>query len=69
VFLDELRGSVFVDAGLAGEQLDVNELKIGFGAEISVQLTTGYFFSWALRLGIAQGVGEPSPKLYLSVGL
>lgn len=68
VFLDELRGSVFVDAGLAGEQLDVNELKIGFGAEIGVQLTTGYFFGWALRLGIAQGVGEPSPKLYLSAG-
>jgi hypothetical protein len=69
VFLDELRGSIFIDAGLAGERLDINELKVGFGAELSVQLTTGYFFNWALRLGVAQGLGEASPKFYLSVGL
>lgn len=69
VFLDELRASLFVDAGLAGERLDVNELKVGFGAELSVQMTTGYFFSWALRIGVAQGLGEQSPVFYLLLGL
>ncbi|MCL6643322.1 MAG: hypothetical protein K6T71_08440, partial [Candidatus Bipolaricaulota bacterium] len=69
VFFDDLRGGVFIEAGLAGETLDINTLKIGFGAELSLSLTTGYFLNWALRLGIAQGLGEPSPKFYLSVGL
>lgn len=69
VFLDELRGSVFIDAGLAGDTLDVNDLKVGFGAEVSLALTTGYFFNWAVRLGVAQGLGEASPRFYLSVGL
>jgi hypothetical protein len=64
-----VRGSVFLDMGLAGDTLDIENLKLGFGAELSLSLTTGYFFNWALRLGIAQGLGEPSPKLYLSVGL
>jgi outer membrane protein assembly factor BamA len=69
IFFDDLRGGVFVEAGLAGDTLDIENLKVGFGAELSLSLTTGYFFNWALRLGIAQGLGEPSPKLYLSVGL
>jgi Tol biopolymer transport system component len=69
IFFDDVRGSVFLDMGLAGDTLDIENLKLGFGAELSLSLTTGYFFNWALRLGIAQGLGEPSPKLYLSVGL
>jgi outer membrane protein assembly factor BamA len=69
IFFDDVRGSVFLDMGLAGDTLDIENLKVGFGAELSLSLTTGYFFNWALRLGIAQGLGEPSPKLYLSVGL
>jgi len=69
IFFDDLRGGVFVEAGLAGETLDIENLKLGFGAELSLSLTTGYFLNWALRLGIAQGLGEPSPKFYLSVGL
>jgi Tol biopolymer transport system component len=69
IFFDDLRGGVFVEAGLAGDTLDIENLKLGFGAELSLSLTTGYFFNWALRLGIAQGLGEPSPRFYLSVGL
>ncbi len=69
LFLDELRGSAFVEAGLAGDTLDVNDLKVGFGAEVSLSLTTGYFFNWTVRLGVAQGLGEASPRFYLSLGL
>jgi len=69
VFFDDVRGGVFVEAGLAGETLDIANLKVGFGAEISVSLTTGYFVNWALRVGIAQGLGEPNPSFYLTAGM
>ncbi len=69
IFFDDLRGGVFIDAGLAGETLTIDSLKLGFGAEISLSLTTGYFVSWALRAGVAQGLGEPSPRGYLAFGM
>lgn len=69
IFFDDLRGSVFVEAGLAGETLTIDNVKLGFGAEISLSLTTGYFASWVLRLGVAQGLGEPSPRFYLAAGM
>lgn len=69
VFFDDLRGGFFVDLGVAGKTLDMENLKLGFGAEISLSLTTGYFLNWAVRVGIAQGLGEPSPRVYLSVGM
>ncbi|MCS7198577.1 MAG: hypothetical protein NZ930_07895 [Candidatus Bipolaricaulota bacterium] len=69
VFFDDVRGGVFVEAGVAGETLSLDTLKIGFGAEISLSLTTGYFLNWALRVGIAQGLGEPSPRVYLTAGM
>ncbi|MFN4218004.1 MAG: hypothetical protein ACK4HB_01755, partial [Candidatus Bipolaricaulia bacterium] len=69
IFCDDLGGGVFVDMGLAGETLTLDNVKLGFGVEIRLSLTTGYFASWALRLGIAQGLGEPSPRIYLTVGM
>jgi len=69
IFFDDLRGGVFVDMGLAGETLDIENLKIGFGAEIGLAMTTGYFLNWAFRIGIAQGLGEPSPRFYITVGM
>ncbi|MCX8103999.1 MAG: hypothetical protein N3E42_06195, partial [Candidatus Bipolaricaulota bacterium] len=69
VFFDDVRGGVFVEAGVAGETLSIDSLKLSFGAEISLSLTTGYFLNWALRVGIAQGLGEPSPRVYLTVGM
>ncbi len=69
IFFDDLRGGVFVEAGLAGETLNIDDVKISFGTEIRLSLTTGYFVSWALRLGIAQGLGEPSPRVYLTAGM
>lgn len=69
LFFDDVRGGFFVEAGLAGDVLDVNDLKLGFGAEISLSLTTGYYVSWALRLGIAQGLGEPGPRFYVTMGM
>ncbi len=69
VFFDDLRGGLFIEMGLAGDTLDIDNLKIGFGAEIELSLTTGYFLNWALRVGVAQGLGEPSPRFYLTMGM
>lgn len=69
VFFDDVRGGVFVEAGVAGETLSVDNLRISFGVELSLSLTTGYFLNWALRIGIAQGLGEPSPRVYLTAGM
>jgi Tol biopolymer transport system component len=69
IFFDDVGGSIFLDMGLAGDTLDVDALKLGFGAEINLSLTTGYFFNWAFRVGVAQGLGEPSPRFYLALGL
>ncbi len=69
VFFDDVRGGFFVEAGLAGDTLDMKNLKVSFGAEMSLSLTTGYFLNWALRVGVAQGLGEPSPRFYLSIGM
>ena len=69
LFFDDLRGSFFVDAGIAGEMLDPTQLRIGFGAELNLSLTTGYFSRVGLRLGVAQGLGEQSPRIYMAFSL
>ncbi len=69
VFFDDVRGGFFVEAGLAGDTLDIKNLKVGLGAEMSLSLTTGYFMNWAFRVGVAQGLGEPGPRFYFSIGM
>lgn len=69
LFFDDLQGGFFIDMGLAGDTLNIDNLKVGFGAEIGLSVTTGYFFNWAFRVGIAQGLGEPSPRFYLAFAL
>jgi Tol biopolymer transport system component len=66
VFLDDLEGRLFIDAGLAGDSLDLDELKVGFGAELSLSLTLGYFQPAAAIVGVAQGLGEPQPAIYVN---
>lgn len=69
VFLDDVGARLFVDAGMAGDELDVQELKVGFGAELSLTLTLGYGFSATFLMGLAQGLGETQPQLYFNVDL
>ncbi len=70
IFLDDLRASVFVDAGTASDtKLDPSQLKLSFGAELYAVLVTGYGSSTTFRFGIAQGVGEKQPLLYLGLGM
>ncbi len=68
LFLSGLHGRLFVDAGLAGERLSLKQVKIGFGTELLLNVTLGYFNSISLGLGVAQGLGQPAPVFYLALG-
>lgn len=69
VLFDDLGGSVFLDAGMAGDELSLSELKLGFGAQLRLSVTLGYAMSVELIGGAAQGLGEARPRFYLNVGL
>ena len=69
VFFDDVGARLFVDAGMAGDELNVEELKLGFGAELSLSVTLDYSFSATFLLGVAQGVGEAQPQLYFNVDM
>jgi hypothetical protein len=69
VFLSGLHGRLFVDGGMAGDRLSLSRLKVGFGAEMLLNLTVSYFAEISLGLGVAQGLGEPNPVFYLTTGL
>jgi Tol biopolymer transport system component len=69
LFVDDLGMSLFVDAGLGGDQLSLRRLKVGFGVEAQLSLTLGYFQSFGLIAGVAQGLGEAQPVFYLNATL
>lgn len=64
VFLDDLGLNVFLDAGVAGDQLSLHDLKLGFGLEFTLRSTISYFLPIELIAGIAQGIGEEQPLFY-----
>lgn len=69
LFLDDLRGAIFLDAGVAGEELSassLSDLKIGYGMELQVLFTTGFTGRRVIRLGVAYGVGQEEPIFYFS---
>jgi WD40 repeat protein len=69
IFFDDLGLSLFLDAGMARDKLDIAGLKVGFGAEFGLSLTLGYFQQMSLIAGVAQGLGEKRPLFYLNVSL
>lgn len=65
IFFDDLSGGVFVDAGMAGDELGLQQLRFSFGAELSLSFNLSYFGGLTLSVGIAQGIGELTPQIYL----
>ena len=69
LFLRRVHGAVFADLGetfdrpgeplLAGHPLDVEELRLGIGAEVRLELVLGYYLRTDLRLGLARAMGAP----------
>ncbi len=71
-FIDDLNIGFFVDAGMALEKLDQFELKttkIGYGAELQLGVDFGIGIPFTLKVGIAQGVGQPKYEFYWDIGL
>jgi hypothetical protein len=69
LFLDDLRGAIFLDGGLAGEEkLSLEAVKAGYGAELQLLFTTGFAVPQALSLGVAYGLGQPEPTWYFGFG-
>ncbi|OGF56482.1 MAG: hypothetical protein A2Z21_03530 [Candidatus Fraserbacteria bacterium RBG_16_55_9] len=68
-FFDDLGMNLFVDVGLAGDQLSLQGLKVGFGAELKLSFTMGYYVQLGLIAGVAQGVGQAQPVFYLNAAL
>ncbi|GEM_PF-571679 len=69
VFFDDVGARLFVDAGMAGDELKVEELKVGFGAELSLAVTLGYGRRITVRAGVAQALGEEMPQVYFKMDL
>jgi Tol biopolymer transport system component len=67
VFFDDLGGSVFVDAGMAGSELDLDNVKMSFGFELNLSVALSYFGGPTFKIGIAQGIGEEAPQIYFGI--
>jgi len=72
IFLDDIRGAVFLDAGLADDELTASlspeALRVGYGVELQVLFTTGFTGRRAIRLGAAYGIGQTEPIFYFGFG-
>lgn len=69
LFFDDLGAHLFVDAGMAGDRLSLPEIKLGFGVELQLSLTLGYFEQLGLIVGVAQGLGQSQPVFYLNAAI
>ncbi len=68
LFFDDLFARPFVDMGLAGDKLNLDQIKLSYGLELRLTTGVGYFNQLAWRLGIAQGLGEKAPVFYFDIG-
>ena len=68
LFIDDLGINIFLDAGLASNEIQLKDIGIAFGTELTISATMSYFLPLELQIGIAQGIGEDSPVIYLNAG-
>jgi hypothetical protein len=69
IFINELGINLFTAAGMAGDQLNLKEIHVGFGAELTLSTTVSYFAQLQWVFGVAQGLGQPAPKFYFNVSI
>ena len=70
VYFRRLHGKVFVDAGDAFfGRIDPRTIRVGFGAELILEASLGYFLPLSFRLGFAYGAMEGGePQIYFHLG-
>ncbi len=71
VYLKRVYGAVYVDYGNAFDgRLRIEDFLVGFGAELFLDFTLGYFLNFTLRAGVAYGPMEGGGvKPYFSLGV
>lgn len=65
LFLDKLSGALFLTAGSAADRIDLSRLRVSWGGELRLGFILERSLPLSLRLGLAQGLGQPGPQLYL----
>lgn len=68
LFVDDLGGSVFVDAGLAGDAFDLANLHVGVGAEFHKSMTFGYGLNVLFSTGVGYEFNQDSPQFFFRTG-
>ena len=68
VFVQQLNAHLFADAGSAEEAFDLNQVKIGVGAELHL-VATFWGIGPDFRIGIAQGLDREQPVFYFDMGI
>lgn len=71
LFIQRAYALVFVDVGDAWtERFDIKRLQVGFGAELFLDFTVGYFVPFTLRTGLAYGAMEDGGlQFYSNLGV
>ena len=69
VFVNDVGGGIFIDAGMAGDTLNPKNVRVGFGGQLHVSMTLGYRTTMTVVTGIGQGIGQDGPRAYVDVQL
>jgi len=65
IFFNDVRGGLYVDSGVIGSELNISDVKVGFGSEVRLKVILGYgVFSGWLKAGFAYGLPDQTPQLY-----
>lgn len=68
VFFDRLDGALFAEGvHLSGAPLTSDEAHFSYGGELRLRIVLGYRVPLVLRVGLAQGQGQPGPTFYFDV--
>jgi len=68
VFFDRVDGVLFTEGvHLSGKPLASDEAHFSYGGELRFRIVLGYGAPLELRVGLAQGEGQPSPTFYFDV--
>ncbi len=69
VFVDRVDGVLFTEGvHLSGKPLSSDEAYLSYGGELRVRVVFGYGAPVELRVGLAQGEGQPGPAFYVDFG-
>ncbi len=69
LFFEELSGRLLLEAGHAGDALSLEEARLSLAVECTLSMVAAYNLPVSVTLGVAQGVGEARPVVYLGFSM